>query len=91
MDIHKLVSFKSSFLRSFHVVANGWVVFHCVYVPHLMLNEICQTEKVKNHVILLMWDIKLKAAHEQTKQTIKQKLIGTDNSILVIRGKEAVE
>ena len=40
-----------------------------------------------------MWDVKLKAANEQTRWTNKQKLIDTDNSMMVTRGKgeEAVE
>ena len=34
-----------------------------------------------------MWDIKLKTTKEQISQTNKQKLIDTENSIVVTRGK----
>lgn len=38
---------------------------------NIMRSEISHTEKVKNHDLTHMWDIKLKAANEQTenKQT----------------------
>ena len=34
-----------------------------------------------------MWDVKLKATSEQTRHTNEQKLIDTDNSMVVARGK----
>ena len=30
------------FSRSIHVVTNGWVIFHHIYVPHLLHPLICQ-------------------------------------------------
>lgn len=36
------------------------------------LNEIIQMEEDKNRMISLMWDLKQKATHEQTKQTKAQ-------------------
>ena len=44
-----------------------------------MLSEVSQTEKDKNQMISLMWDIK-----QQTNKT--KKLIDTDNSMVVTRG-----
>ena len=54
----------------------------CIGFENNMLSKISQMGKAKNHMISLMWDIKLKATHEQTK------LIDTDNSMLVTKGKE---
>lgn len=34
-----------------------------------MLIEVSQKEKVKNHMISLMWDMKQKAINQQTRQT----------------------
>ena len=45
-----------------------------------MLNEISQLEKVKEHMMSLPWDIKLKATNQH-------KLIDTDNSMVVTGGK----
>ena len=44
----------------------------------IMLNKISQTEKVKNHMISLMWDIKLKATNKQDKQKLRE----TDSCLL---------
>ena len=56
-------------------------------LKNVMLRERSQTEKVKNCMVSHMWDVKLKAANEQTRWTNKQKLIDTDNSMMVTRGK----
>ena len=45
-----------------------------------MLNEISQLENVKEHMMSLLWDIKLKATNQH-------KLIDTDNSMVVTGGK----
>ena len=37
-----------------------------------MLNEISRTETVKNHMISLMCDVKLKATNEHTRKTNKK-------------------
>ena len=49
-----------------------------------MLGKISQTEKVKNHMIILICGIKHKATNEQTSKT-KQKL--TTHSMVVTSGK----
>ena len=55
-----------------------------IHLENMMLSEINQMEKVKNHMISLMWNIKLKATSEQNKRT---KFLDTDNSMVVNRGK----
>ena len=44
------------------------VVTTWVDLEDSMLSELSQTEKVKNHMISLIWDIKLKTTSKQEKQ-----------------------
>ena len=44
-------------------------------------------DKVKNHTISLLWNIKLKATNEQTRQTNKQKCVDADHRAVGIRGR----
>ena len=53
-----------------------------VDLENIMLSEVSQTEKDKNQMISLMWDIK-----QQTNKT--KKLIDTDNPVVVTRGEGA--
>ena len=46
--------------------ATTWIDFE-----NMMLSKISQAEKVKNHAISLMWNIKLEATNEQTRNTNK--------------------
>lgn len=41
---------------------------------------------VLKEIFIHMWEIKLKVTKEQDKQTEKQKLIDTGNSLVVTRG-----
>ena len=50
----------------------------------IMLSEMSQTEKDKNHMISLMWNIKQKATNNMNKR--KTKLIDADNRMVVTRG-----
>lgn len=51
----------------------------------IMLSEIAQKEKDKNHMISLMCNIKQKVTNELTN---KNKLIDTDNRMVVTIGEE---
>ena len=44
-------------------------------LENIMLSKISQMEKVKNHIISLMWVIKLKATNEQIRQTNKNSAV----------------
>ena len=55
-------------------------------LENIILSEISQMEKVKNHMISLICGKKLKATNEQTRQN-KQNPQDTDNSIVIARRK----
>ena len=50
-------------------------------------NKRSQSENQEPYNFTYMWNIKLKAPSEQTRKTNKQKLIDTDKSVTVTRGK----
>ena len=52
-------------------------------LENIMLSDVSLVEQVKNHMISLIWDIKLKATNERTRKTSKQELTDTDNSMSV--------
>ena len=52
-------------------------------IENIMLSKVSQTETTRNHMISLIWDIKLKATNERTRKTSKQELTDTDNSMSV--------
>ena len=54
---------------------------------NITLREISQKKLRILYDFAHMWDIKLKATNEQTRKTSTQKLIHTDSSIVVTRGK----
>lgn len=46
-----------------------------------MLSDVSQTEPAKNHMISLIWDMKLKATNERTRKANEQELVDTDHSM----------
>ena len=57
----------------------------CMDIDNITSCRISQPEKVKNHMISLMWEIKRKATNEQTRKRNEQKLTDTNNSLAVKR------